>query len=88
MPGTYNANPKAEGTVTSGQEITQCDDLPYVYPLDLLGYTFVHEHDGTDKGATVKEFLEYEVNFTVEYVNGVEELINDTNLINIFNCRN
>ena len=60
MPGTYNANPKAEGTVTSGQEITQCDDLPYVYPLDLLGYTFVCDNDNTKQRYEVKDFLEDE----------------------------
>ena len=49
--GTYEISPKAYDTLTSGQEITQCADLPYLYPLELLRYTFVCENDDTNQHA-------------------------------------
>ena len=42
----------------------------------------------TKQLAEVKELMDDEVKFMVEYVNGSEGLINYTNLINTFNYRN
>ena len=40
-------NPNSEDTITSGKEITQCTDIPYLYTLELQIYTFVRKNDDT-----------------------------------------
>ena len=56
-PDTKYINPKEEDTLISGQDITQYDNIPYVYPLELMGYTFVRDHDETNKHYEIREFL-------------------------------
>ena len=56
--------------------------------MDLLGYTFICDHDETKERGEVKELLEDEGKFMVKYVNGGEKLMNYTDLINIFNSIN
>ena len=54
---------------------------------NLVGYTFVKDHDGTPHRASVKEYFEDEGKFLVEFVNGGEELMNYNDLINIYNAK-
>ena len=53
--------------------------------MDLIGYKFVKEHDGTPQRAIVKELSEEDGKFLVEFVNGGEQLMNYADLVNIFN---
>ena len=78
------ASPDKE-LLSSGGDITHCDVLPTVEPMDLIGYKFVKEHDGTPQRAIVKELSEEDGKFLVEFVNGGEELMNYADLVNIFN---
>ena len=73
--------------VSTGGDITQCSALPTVDPSNLVGYKFVKEYDGTPQRAIVKEHLEEEGKFIVEFLNGGEELINYNDLINIYNAK-
>ena len=85
----YNyINTKAGYILTSGQEITQYDDLPSFDPMDLLGYIFVWKHDGTVQCSEVKQFLEKDKNYMVQNVNGDEELMNYNYLTKIFKSLN
>ena len=47
----------------------------------------MNDHDGTKQRAEVKDFLEDEGKFVVEYANGGAELMNFTRLINILNSK-
>ena len=48
----------------------------------------MRDQDDTNKSSEVKELLEDEGNFTVEYFHGNEEIINYTEPIKIFNSIN
>ena len=71
-PDTKYINPKAEYILTSGQYITNCTNIPYIDPLELLGCTFVQKHDNTKQHTKLKDLLQYEGKFMVEYANGCE----------------
>ena len=60
---------------------------PSIDPDDLLGYTFVKEHHGTQQRAEVKEINKEDGKFLVEFVNGGEELMTYNDLINIYNSK-
>ena len=40
-----------EDILTSGQDITQSGDIPYIEPLDVIGLTCFHEKNDTQKCA-------------------------------------
>ena len=61
-------------------------DTPIIDPDDLIGYTFVKDYHGTPQRAEVKEKLDENGNFLIEFVNGGEDLMNYNDLINIFNA--
>ena len=60
---------------------------PSIDPDELLGYTFVKEHHGTQQRAEVKEINKEDGTFLVEFVNGGEELMTYNDLINIYNSK-
>ena len=64
--GTNYIYPRLEGIITNGQDITQCTDLPYVNPLDLLDKKFMSEHEKPHQCAELNQFLYEEVKFMVE----------------------
>ena len=54
MPGPKDINSKSYDILTSCQAINQFTDLASIDSLDLLGYTFVINHDDTGKHSEVK----------------------------------
>ena len=53
-PDNNVLNYNTKEILTSGQYITKCANILYIDPLNLLGYTFLCEHDGTKQRAEVK----------------------------------
>ena len=87
------ATPQDAPIVATGQELTDfvsegvSHDTPTIDPNDLIGYSFVRAHDGTPQRAIVKEQMEKEGKFLVEFVNGGEELMHYNDLINHYNAK-
>ena len=82
-----SCNPDPPAIISSGQDITRCHKLPTINPDNLVGYKFVREFDGTSQRAVVKEHLDGEEKFLVEFVNGGEELMAYNDLVNAYNAR-
>ena len=62
-------------------DLSKCKELPSFNPDDFLGCNIVRERNGTPQRAIVKENLEDEGKFLIEFVNGGEELMNHNNII-------
>ena len=69
-------NAKADNILSSGKDITQWSELPYVNPLDLLGYTFVWNHENNYNRAELKYLLKERVKVMAEVINGMGDMIN------------
>ena len=57
-------------------------------PHDLVGYSFVKEHDDVEQRATVKDVNDDFSKVTQEFMNGSTELLEYNDLINIINAQN
>ena len=77
-PCNKDINPKAWDIPNRVQGITQCPDISSADPFYLLGCTFLINNENTQKHSEVKNFLEEEVKFMVEYVNSGEYFMNYT----------
>ena len=85
---TENSEPQdSPEVVSSGGDITQCAELPTVDPDNLVGYRFVREFNGIPQRATVKEHLEDQGRFLVDFVNGGEALMTYNDLISAYNTK-
>ena len=62
-------NTKVDKILNSAQETTQWTDLPYSYQLDLLSCKFLRNHSETQHYDNVKDSVEEEGKYIVEYVN-------------------
>ena len=68
-------------------EITKSKTIPTIDPYDLLGFTSIKEHVGSNMKTTVKEIIDEE-KMIVEYGNEDLEIMDIIEIENYFNKRN